>query len=315
MTGHSGATMCELEEAMPFPGPCDTSGATITGHYSYGGYCNQVYTCQCAPTVTCSASPNPPSYGGNTFVSWSSSGANSCSIANYGSATPTAGGTSNSIGPITSEITRDVSCSNAYGSTVCPLSVTPTPPTPTGWFTTNSCTILSGQGSCLMNVEWGSSNTTGSVTVQRTYAGNSVFASGTSGNNPASWAPPGSYVMALYDGSTWLANGTFNVACEAGTTWSGSVCVPAATATLSVTSPVSSGSRSTITWGSTNATSCTTSSNWSNSGNLSGSGLSDPISVQTTLTYQCTGPGGTSALQSATVYLIATPPTVNIFFQ
>ncbi len=65
--------------------------------------------------------------------------------------------------------------------------------------------------------------------------------------------------------------------------------------------------RSTLTWSSTNATSCTAGGPWSNSGTLSGSGLTNPLTSATTFTFQCTGPGGTSPLASVTVNVNAAP--------
>ncbi len=99
-------------------------------------------------------------------------------------------------------------------------------------------------------------------------------------------------------------------ACSASTPSNASC--PSTTATLSA-SPLSIAynTRSTLSWSSANATSCTApSGNWSNSGTLSGSGLTDPLTTTTTFTFQCTGPGGTSPLQSATV-TVAVPTCSN----
>ncbi|MCR4276068.1 MAG: hypothetical protein NUV90_01655 [Candidatus Parcubacteria bacterium] len=68
---------------------------------------------------------------------------------------------------------------------------------------------------------------------------------------------------------------------------------------------------STLTWSSTNATSCTAGGDWSNlnpdSGTqFNGEGLTDSLITDTTFTFQCTGPGGTSPLSSVTVSVL--PP-------
>ena len=93
---------------------------------------------------------------------------------------------------------------------------------------------------------------------------------------------------------TCLNNATNPPTC---TTFSGT------TAILSVSpTAVAHGAKATLTWSSGGgATSCTAGGPWSTSGNLSGSGLTDPILADTTFTLQCTGPGGTSAIASATV--------------
>ncbi|MFZ2167450.1 MAG: hypothetical protein WAV50_01110, partial [Minisyncoccia bacterium] len=131
----------------------------------------------------------------------------------------------------------------------------------------------------------------------------------TTGTYPAAWIPeqvpdtgpatsftttPGhSYTAWIHTrtaSGTWSSEVYTTVVCP----------VPAApTATLSVSpSSVAYNGRPTLTWSSTNATSCTApSGNWSNSGTLSGNGLTDPLTSNTTFTFQCTGPGGTSALQ------------------
>jgi hypothetical protein len=56
-----------------------------------------------------------------------------------------------------------------------------------------------------------------------------------------------------------------------------------------------------LSWGSYNTTSCTATGPWSNSGTLSGSGWTNPLTANTTFSFQCTGNGQTSILQSVTV--------------
>lgn len=89
----------------------------------------------------------------------------------------------------------------------------------------------------------------------------------------------------------------------------------APTATLTATpNTVAPNGRATLTWGSGGSvTSCTAGGPWSNQASFSGSGLTDPLTTATTFTFQCTGPGGTSALQSVTVNVSAAP-TVNVWF-
>ena len=102
---------------------------------------------------------------------------------------------------------------------------------------------------------------------------------------------------------TWTCTGA-----NGGTTASCSEAKPAPTATLSA-SPVSVAynGQATLTWSSTNATSCTAGGPWSNNATLSGSGLTDPLTANSTFTFQCTGNGQTSSLQSVTVTVGAAP--------
>ncbi|MFZ2167897.1 MAG: hypothetical protein WAV50_03455 [Minisyncoccia bacterium] len=84
------------------------------------------------------------------------------------------------------------------------------------------------------------------------------------------------------------------------------------TATLSANpTSVNAGGRSMLSWGSVNATSCTAGGPWSNSGTLSGSGLTDPLSSNTTFTFQCFNANGASAVQSVTVAVIGSGGVVN----
>lgn len=79
---------------------------------------------------------------------------------------------------------------------------------------------------------------------------------------------------------------------------------PPPTAALSSSSAnVAPGGTVFLYFSSTNATSCTApSGNWlGSSGAIGGSYITNPITSSTTFTLQCTGPGGTSPLQSVTV--------------
>ena len=114
------------------------------------------------------------------------------------------------------------------------------------------------------------------------------------------------------------------VTCSSGQAMKNGICTavsaPVVTLSASPSSVVYNG-RSTITWSSTDATSCVSGGPWSTSGNLSGSGLTDPLTSNTTFTLQCTGPGGTSPLQSVTVIVgvqtclngADNPPTCSTF--
>lgn len=105
------------------------------------------------------------------------------------------------------------------------ITVTVTPPPPTGTITPNSCTIAAGASSCAMNVVWTSANTTGTVTVRRAYDSNSVFATGVSGTQEGTFTPPGTYHMDLYDGATKVGSGAdFVASCASGTSWDGTKC-------------------------------------------------------------------------------------------
>jgi hypothetical protein len=77
------------------------------------------------------------------------------------------------------------------------------------------------------------------------------------------------------------------------------------------TSPesVSPGASSTLTWSSTNATSCTASGDWSGTLATSGSRSTGALSAATAFTITCTGAGGTAS-RTDTVYLSSEMPQV-----
>ena len=177
---------------------------------------------------------------------------------------------------------------------------------------------LSWGAGCYANGSW-SATGGGDVTIGNQvsgYSGSVTFTCSTSG----AWGGPTASPCVADAPATCTNTSATNYGqplpctfCPAGQTWDGSSCVVpppgAPTASLSVSpNPAAYGSRSTITWGSTNATSCTAGGAWSNQGTLSGSGLTDPLYSDTTFTFQCSGAGGTSALQSVTV--VVTPPAL-----
>ncbi|MEK7704946.1 MAG: hypothetical protein AAB426_08305 [Myxococcota bacterium] len=105
---------------------------------------------------------------------------------------------------------------------------------------------------------------------------------------------------------------SFGISMEYGCTGTAATADPVATApvvTLSANpTTVDSGGTSTLTWSATNATSCTASGAWSGSRAVSGSEESGAISVTSTFTLTCEGPGG-SGVASAVVFLVGASMT------
>ena len=85
------------------------------------------------------------------------------------------------------------------------------------------------------------------------------------------------------------------------------------TATLSANpTSVTAGSRSTLTWSSTHATTCLAAGGWTGSLAAAGARASGAVNSQTTYTLTCSGAGGSSAPASATVNVIPTA-TVSVY--
>jgi len=82
---------------------------------------------------------------------------------------------------------------------------------------------------------------------------------------------------------------------------------PLPTVTLSATpTSVTSGTTATLTWSSTNSTSCTASNGWTGAKATAGTQVTSALTTATTYTLTCTGAGGTTAPQSVTI--MVTPP-------
>ncbi len=87
--------------------------------------------------------------------------------------------------------------------------------------------------------------------------------------------------------------------------------VPAPTVSLTASpTTVNSGSASTLSWSSTNATSCTASGTWNGSKAVSGTMSSGNLTADSSYTLSCTGDGG-SASASATVTVNAPTPVAS----
>jgi hypothetical protein len=83
--------------------------------------------------------------------------------------------------------------------------------------------------------------------------------------------------------------------------------VPTVTVTATP-STITAGSRTQISWSTTNATSCTGSGDWTGNQALSGAKNTGALSSDEVFALTCTGPGGTAS-QSATVTVATAPPT------
>lgn len=116
-----------------------------------------------------------------------------------------------------------------------------------GSITGNSCFIESGESTCEMSVKWNTSNPTGLVTVQRDYAGNSVFATGNNGDTLGTFGPgPGTFALSLHDGNnaTPLDTANFTTYCKAGTGWTGTLCLGVTSSITSQTCTIPEGGTS-----------------------------------------------------------------------
>ncbi len=244
-----------------------------------------------APTVTISANPTSISSSGSSTLTWSSTNATTCTASGGWSGTKSTSGTQSVS--LSATTTYTLACTGAGGSANQSVSVnvgTGNPPSKNFVIgdtvrTTSSLNIRSSATGSVLGVQpLGSLGTVVSNAVYNVNAAgywwNVDFNSGVDG-----WG---------YE--NFLEKTTPTPP-------------PTPQPTVSITatpSSISSGSSSTLTWSSTNATSCTASGGWSGSKQTSGTQSVSPTAT-TNYTITCTGAGGTVA-QSVTVTVAPTLP-------
>ncbi len=179
-------------------------------------------------------------------------------------------------------------------------TTTTTGTAPTATISASPTTITSGGSS---TITWSSTNAT-SCTASGGWSGTKA----TSGTLSVSPTANTTYTITCSGsgGTSPAQSTTINVT---------PVVVSAPTVTISASpTSITSGSSSTITWSSTNSTSCTASGSWSGTKATSGTQSISPT-ANSTYTITCTGAGGTSPAQSVNVTVtpvVASAPTATI---
>ncbi len=245
------------------------------------------------PTISLSASPTSITAGQSTTLTWSSTNATSCTASNGWTGTKTTSGTQ-SVSPAVAT-TYSLTCTGTGGSAtksvVVPVTITTTP-VPTITFSASPASISAGQSATLT---WSSSDAT-SCTASGGWSGTKT----TSGSESVSPTSNTNYALTC-TGTGGSANQSAAVSVTT---------APAPTVTLSASlTSITAGQSSTLTWSSTNATSCTASNGWTGTKTTSGTQSVSPTAT-TTYTLTCAGNGG-SATKSVTVSIgtVTLPPT------
>lgn len=205
------------------------------------------------------------------------------------------------------------------------VQVLPIVGSPSGTLSAGDCTIAIGGSSCTTSLNWTTADLTVAPTevTKNTPAPNTNVSYATSGTNVSNTVPYGATTFFLYHNAVQLASDGMTASCDVGSSWNGSTCLATPPGTPAVTlnvAPASifSGNASTLSWTSTNTTTCTASANpvsgsWTGSRPTSSSfphESTGALSTTTTFTLTCTGPGG-SAFSSKTVTVV--PITSSIF--
>ena len=240
------------------------------------------------PTLTLSAVPSTVMAGGISALSWSSENATSCTASGAWSGAKAASGSENTA-PLNASALYELTCTGPGGSVTKSTTVTVTYPTPTLSFNVEPTTVVAGGSATLV---WSATN-----------ANSCTASGGWSGTKAVS----GSQSTGALDVTT-----SFILTCSgSGGDVSQTVTVdvtylaPAVTITADPTTIVA-GDTTTLTWSSTNATSCTASGAWSGTKAVNGTEESAPLTSSSTFTITCTGRGGDTASNSVTI--LVTPP-------
>jgi hypothetical protein len=240
-----------------------------------------------AATVTLTANPPSVTAGGTTTLTWTSTNAASCTASGgWSGAQPTSG--SQLTAAATTGTSYSLTCTGPGGAST-PAAVTVAvvavvPPVATAALTATPQSVAVGGTSTLT---WTSTNAT-----------SCAASGGWSGAQPSS----GSQLTAAVTAST-----SYSLTCTGpgGTSAPAAVTVgvvPAATVSLTANpQSVGVGGATTLTWTSTNATSCAASGGWSGAEATSGSLHTGALSANATYSLVCAGLGGSSGTVSTTV--------------
>ncbi|TSC69191.1 MAG: Uncharacterized protein G01um101456_292, partial [Parcubacteria group bacterium Gr01-1014_56] len=264
-----------------------------------------------APTLSLNTTPANISSGQSSTISWSSSAvacvpihlpyANGLSMKPWSLSSSPSG--SAQVSPFTTTAYL-LSCVGTEGAqittrpavvTIGGVPVPPPTPAPTVSLSASPISITSGQSASLT---WSSTNAT-SCSASGGWSG----AQGTSGTQSVSPTTNTTYTLTCSGGGGSTSQSTTVLVTTTSPPTSASV--PTVSFSASPTS-ITSGQSSTLTWGSTDATSCSASGGWSGAQGTSGTQSISPT-ANTTYTLTCTGAGG-SANQSSTVTVTSSAP-------
>jgi hypothetical protein len=246
------------------------------------------------PTASLSVSDTTVDAGQSATLTWNSTDTSDCTASGgWSGSKATTGSQSVSPGVTT---TYTLTCSGDGGSANDSVTITviaAPAPVPTATLSVSPSTIDQDQSATL---SWSSTDAT-SCTASGGWSGSKV----TTGSQSVS---PG--VTTIY---TLTCNGDGGSANDSVTITVNAAPAPVPTATLLVSpSTIDQGQSATLSWSSTDATSCTASGGWSGSKATGGSQSVSP-SVTTTYTLACTGDGG-STNDSVTITVNAAPAPV-----
>jgi Subtilase family len=248
-----------------------------------------------APTLTLSASSVVA--GKPVTITWSSLTATACTASGDWSGALKASGSQTLTPSAAGTDKYTLTCTNAGGNSVAAtatLTVTAAAPPAVPSLTLAAKSIAVGAST---TITWSSSNATGC-----TASGSWTGALAISGTKTLTPTAAGTYTYSLTCSN---AGGTSKPATA---TLTMTAAVPAAPSLSLAATSIAVGASTTITWSSSNATSCTASGSWSGALATSGTQTLMPTTAGTDVySLTCSNAGGTSKSTSATLTVAAAP--------
>jgi len=246
------------------------------------------------PTVSIAANPGTVISGGTAMLSWSSTNATSCVASGSWSGNRPASG-SEATPSITAGAAFTLTCIGAGGMAAATANVS-VAPRPTVSITASPASVLSGGTTTLT---WSSTDATSCVA-----SGSWTGAKPTSGSQVITSITAASAYTLFCIGAGGMGAATASVSIAP---------TPTVTITANPTTLMSGGT-TTLTWSSTEATSCRASGGWLGTRPTRGTESITSITAATAYTLTCLGPGGNgAATANVTIAQAPTPqPTVSI---
>jgi endoglucanase len=261
-----------------------------------------------APTVTLAASPVSVIVGQTTTLTWSSTNATTCTASGAWSGARPPSGSQGFAPGSAGTFTYSLACAGAGGTTTQSVAVTAT--------AAPTVTVLPAKVS--VSSDWGAgycanATVTNSGSARVVWAAD-IAVNGTVRQVWSAQATSGSATSVRFSGLVWNRELPPGAAAQFGfcADRSGGQVDPPPSVALAVDpSSIAVGQTGTVTWSSTNATSCAASGAWAGAKPMSGTqGVAPTAAGTLTYTLACTGSGGT-ATRSA-VLTVSTAPASNV---
>lgn len=251
------------------------------------------------PTVSLAATPSTVISPGTSTLNWSTTNATSCTASGGWSGAKSLNGSELQSG-LTATTSFALSCVGAGGTASQTVTVNVMQPLPTLALSASPAAIVQGATSMLT---WSSTNAT-SCAASGDWTGTRSTA-GSESTGALNTVRTYNYTLTC-TGAGGSTSKTANLVVSA--------TPPLPTVSISANpAQVASGGTSTLTWSSTNATTCIGSGlvGWNGAKSTSGTQVTPALTATTTFVLSCTGAGGTGT--GATSVTVTPPPTTTAF--